>query len=45
MPWKVEKKGNSYVVKNKNTGRVAGTHKSKNKAIAQLRALYSNVKN
>jgi len=44
MPWIISKKGNKYVVKNKE-GKVVGTHPTRIKAIAHLRALYSNVKN
>lgn len=43
MPWAVRKKGESYVVVNKETGKVKGTHKSKASADRQLRALYANV--
>jgi len=40
MPYKILKRKNKYVVINKETGRVAGTHSSKAKATSQLRLLY-----
>lgn len=43
MPWKVQKSGDKYKVVNKETGRVMGTHGSKEKAERQLSALYANV--
>ena len=43
MPYSVRKRGKKYVVVNKDTGKVKGTHPSKAKANRQLRALYANV--
>ena len=43
MPWIISKEGSKWLVKNKETGRVAGTHPSKENATKQLRALYANV--
>jgi hypothetical protein len=40
MPWHILKEGNRYVVRNQITGRLIGTHKTKEKAIKQLRLLY-----
>jgi hypothetical protein len=43
MPWKVVKRGSKWQVVNKETGRVMGTHDSKEKARAQQSALYVHV--
>jgi len=43
MPFRVDKEGDDFVVKTEGTGKVHGRHKSKKKALAQLRALYANV--
>lgn len=43
MPYSVRKRGKQYMVVNKRTGKVKGTHSSKAKANRQLRALYANV--
>lgn len=43
MPWKVKQAGDKWETVNKLTGRVMGTHPSKEKAEAQMRALYANV--
>jgi hypothetical protein len=43
MPWSIEKRDDEYVVINKETGDVKGHHKSKAKALAQMRALYVHV--
>jgi len=40
MPYKVLKRKNKYIVVNKETGRVAGTHSTKTKAVSQMRLLY-----
>jgi len=40
MPYSIRKKGNKYIVLNKETGKVKGTHTSRHKAIAQMRLLY-----
>lgn len=40
MPYKIVKRGKKYVVINKETGKVKGTHSSKEKALAQMRLLY-----
>jgi hypothetical protein len=44
MPYEIRKRGSKYVVVNAKTGDVRGTHDTKAKALAQLRALYANVK-
>jgi len=43
MPFSVRASGDYYLVVNSETGKVMGRHKSKPKAMAQLRALYANV--
>lgn len=43
MPYAVRKRGNKWVVVNKETGKVKGTHDSRESAMRQLRALYANV--
>jgi len=43
MPWKVVKRGNKWQVVNSETGDVKGTHPSRRRAAAQMRALYVNV--
>lgn len=43
MPFGIRASGSKWEVYNESTGRVAGSHGSKKKAKAQLRALYSNV--
>lgn len=40
MPYKIEKRGNKYIIKNKKTGKVKGTHLSRAKAESQMRLLY-----
>lgn len=40
MPYKVVKKGNKWLTINKETGKVKGTHDTKEKAVAQMRLLY-----
>jgi hypothetical protein len=40
MPYKIEKRGDKYVVVNEETGDVKGTHDTKEKAVAQMRLLY-----
>jgi len=40
MPYAVRKRGNKWVVINKETGKVKGTHDTKEKAISQMRLLY-----
>ena len=42
MPYAVRKKGSDWVLVNKDTGRVLGTHSTKARAMAQLRAVYAN---
>jgi len=44
MPYEIRKRGSKYLVVNAETGSVKGTHDTKTKAVAQLRALYANVK-
>lgn len=41
MPYQIEKRGNKWVVINKETGKVKGTHTTESKAKAQMRLLYS----
>lgn len=41
MPYRVQKRNNSYVVVKENDGKVMGTHPSRERALAQLRALYA----
>jgi len=43
MPYAIRKRGSKYLVVNKETGDVKGTHSTKREAAAQLRALYANV--
>jgi hypothetical protein len=40
MPYAIRKRGNKWVVINKETGKVKGTHDTKEKAIRQMRLLY-----
>jgi hypothetical protein len=42
MPYKIVQEGNKFKVVAQNTGHVAGTHPSKEKAKAQMAALYAN---
>jgi len=42
-PWKVEQRGDKYVVVGVENGKVYGTHDTKEEAAAQARALYANV--
>lgn len=44
MPYIITRKGKNFILSNKNTGRVIAAHKTKKKAIAQMKALYVNVK-
>ena len=44
MPWRIVKNGSKYQVVKETTGKVVGTHPTRAKAEAQLRALYANVK-
>ena len=39
MPYSVEQRGSNYVVRNTHTGKVKGTHRSKEKAESQVRLL------
>lgn len=43
MPYEVVRSGDKWVVRKKGGGRVFGTHESKAKAQAQMRALYANT--
>lgn len=46
MPWAVERRGQDWVVvvtEGPKKGKVAGTHASKEKALAQVKALYANT--
>jgi len=40
MPYKIEKEGDKWIVRNTDTGKVKGTHDSKIKAQRQMRLLY-----
>jgi len=42
LPYKAQKRGSKWVVVNKHSGKVMGTHDSEKKAQAQVRALYAN---
>ena len=42
MPYQIKKQGSQYVVTKKSGGRVLGTHSSKARAQAQVRAIYAN---
>lgn len=44
MPYKLHQSGDRWQVIAKDTGRVVGTHTTRRKAVAQIRALYANVK-
>lgn len=44
MPYKILKRGEYFVVISKKTGKVKGKHKTRKKALSQLRALYANVR-
>lgn len=44
MPYKIEQRADKFVVVRENGGQVVGTHSSRAKATAQVRALYVNVK-
>lgn len=45
MPWIVRQNGNGqWEVLKKGTKKVVGTHSSQSKAMAQMKALYANVK-
>lgn len=43
MPYNITKKGEKYFVQNATTGRVLGTHPTKAKADAHMRAMYANT--
>ena len=42
MPWSVKKKGGKFVVAKNENGKIVGTHDTRQKAEAQVRALYAN---
>jgi hypothetical protein len=44
MPYKIEQRADKFVVVREDGGRVVGTHSSRAKATAHVRALYANVK-
>jgi len=44
MPYEIRKRRSKYLVVNAETGDVKGKHDTKAKALAQLGALYANVK-
>lgn len=43
MPWNVQRAGSKYEVVQSQTGRVVGTHPTRDAANAQLAALHANV--
>jgi hypothetical protein len=43
MPWNVQRAGSRYEVVQSQTGRVVGTHSTREQANAQLAALHANV--
>jgi hypothetical protein len=43
MPWNVQRAGSKYEVVQSQTGRVVGTHPTREQANAQLAALHANV--
>lgn len=43
MPAKIRKQGKKFQVYNTETGKVYGTHSTKQSALKQLKALYANV--
>lgn len=43
MPYAIKKQRGKWVVVNKENGHVKGEHPTREKALAQLRALYANV--
>ena len=43
MPWNVQRSGSKYEVVQSQTGRVVGTHATREEANAQLAALHANV--
>ena len=43
MPYKIEEQNGVYIVINPTSGKISGKHKTKEGAIAQLRALYANM--
>jgi hypothetical protein len=43
MPYAIQGSGSKFIVVNKATGHVKGTHPSRRDALKQLRALYANV--
>ena len=44
MPYKIAKRGSQWVTKNGDTGKVYGHHPTRERALAQARALYANTK-
>ena len=40
MPYAVNKRGNKWVTINSETGKVHGTHATREKAVSQMRLLY-----
>ena len=42
MPYKIEKSGDHWIVKNKETGEKKGKSVSREKALAHMRAMYAN---
>lgn len=41
MPYEIEEKGKKFIVSRQSTGRVIAAHKTKDKAIAQIKSLYA----
>lgn len=42
MPYGITKKGSKFILQNKATGRVLGTHGSQKEAMSQMRAVHAN---
>lgn len=42
MPWDIRRHGSQYSVVKESDGKVVGTHPTKERALAQLRALYAS---
>lgn len=42
MPWEVKKQGRFFLVCKKGSGKVVGTHDTRDKATRQVQALYAN---
>ncbi|MHA1210825.1 MAG: hypothetical protein ACTSSH_00040 [Candidatus Heimdallarchaeota archaeon] len=42
MSYEITEKGKKFIVSNQNTGRVVAAHKTKAKAVTQVKALYAS---